>query len=161
MNMLFGGGHKAFTKEWAGYSNSLVKWEVIGRCRARAYGHMSYRAAFEEVKAKENQPYVSTRPTGEAHKLHGAVARAMGINPERLQLYTAVDSSLEVIHGIDGFFVFEGTVVTFDVVVFTPRSVNTDILVTRRDILSQYESCAKRIAGCFGWKVFRGRGWRT
>ena len=109
---------------------------------------MKFNEALEEVK--QNQPYSPNHPTGEAAVFHEAVALAMGIRPEDLELYTAIGSTLDRFHGIDGFFSFDGIIVTLDITAnMSKDEYKARVIVTIKDAENGYKQAAEEIAGWF------------
>ena len=75
-----------------------------------------------------------------------------GFDPDRLRLYTAVGSTLDIYHHIDGFFFFEGVIVTMDTTINPNKdqeSCRARILVTGEDAINGYKDVAVEIARCF------------
>ncbi|MDE1974948.1 MAG: hypothetical protein KGI49_00315 [Patescibacteria group bacterium] len=149
--------------ELRGYTGRIFEREVLGECRIRARGYVSFRSALGAVF--RNQPGSPYEPMGEAGHFHGVVADSMkvrGFNSSRLKLYTAIGSALDRFHGIDGFFYFEGAIVTVDATMNPHKDVSrARVIVTAEDAFSQfgeYGQAAHEIAGWFdharihGWK---------
>jgi hypothetical protein len=109
---------------------------------------MKFNQALEEVK--ENQPYDPHHPTGEAAEFHRAVASAMGVDPEELELYTAVGSTLDRFHGVDGFFSFNGIIVTVDVTANPHKdSYKARVIVNLEDAGNGFKESSAEIAAQF------------
>ena len=82
----------------------------------------------------------------------------MGTRPENLEMCTALGSTLDYNYGVDGFFVFEGTVSTFDVTTNPHKDEpekRAQVLVRLEDALNGFELVAQDIA----WHL--KRCWRT
>ena len=132
----------------SGYTGHILEQEVLGECRVRAHGYLKFNQALEEVK--ENQPYDPRHPTGEASEFHKAVADAMGIDSEKLELYTAVGSTLDRFHSIDGFFSFEGIIITLDVTANEHKdSYKARVIVSMDDAENGFKNSAAEIAAQF------------
>ena len=139
--------------ELAGYTGHLFEWEVLGECKVRASGYLRFRAAVEEVLS--NQPHAPHNPPGEIGTFRRAVAVGIserGVDPDQLRLYTAVCSTLDIYHHIEGFFFFEGVIVTMDTTINPNKdqeSCRARILVTGEDAINGYKDVAVEIARCF------------
>jgi hypothetical protein len=138
--------------ELRGTTGRIFEREVLGECLIRSHGYVKFRPALEAVF--RNQPGSTFEPMGEAANFRDAVAakmREMGFDSSRLQLYTAVGSALDVFHKIDGFFVFEGTIVTLDTTTNPHKDCapRARVLVTAEDAIIGYQQSAAEIAGWF------------
>ena len=123
--------------------------EILGTCRAVARGDMKFWRAVDV--ARYNQPWDPRYPRGEAARLHSAVAKALNAEPTQVELYTAVGSSLDYYHGVDGFFVFKGFVVTLDVTL-NPQGKSlegADVLITDFDQDTDFEFVAREVSKWF------------
>ncbi len=118
-----------------GYTGKLFEDEVLGTCRVKASGKMRFYRAFREVL--HNQPWNPLKPTNhQTVVFHQAVARNMRelrMNPAQLKVFTAVGSALDRYHGIDGFFSFEGIVVTLDCTTNPHKDVSKARIIVRED----------------------------
>ncbi|MDE1974947.1 MAG: hypothetical protein KGI49_00310 [Patescibacteria group bacterium] len=140
----------------SGYTGKILETEVLGECRIKARGYLKFNQSIEEVK--ENQPYDPHHPTGEAGSFHDAVAEAMGIEPDQLEMYTAVGSALDRFHGVDGFFEFNGIVITVDVTANEHKdSYKARVIVTEEDAGNGFKESARIIAAEF--KRAKDLGW--
>ena len=140
----------------SGYTGHIFESEVLGTCRVRAHGYIKFNQALSEVK--ENQPNDPHHPIGEAGEFHKAVASVMGVDPDKLELYTAVGSSLDIFHGIGGFFSFEGVTVTVDVTANSHKdNCKARVLVCMDDAENGYKQAAAEIADQF--KRSKQFGW--
>jgi len=160
-NMFSGFGFApTFNPELRGYTGRIFEREVLGECRVRAHGKMGFYASLKEVM--RGQPSNTFEPMGETDRFYTAVCgqmRRKGLNPVGLQIYTAVGSSLDRFHGIDGFFSFEGIIVTVDCTINPHKDVTkARVLVTGEDFVAGYHDVAEDIAARFktaihcGWK---------
>lgn len=110
-----------------GYTGHLFEKEILGTCLVAHRGYMRWQDAAEMVR--KNQPRMKTRV---AERLEGEVSRQFG---KRVTLFTAVGSTLDCMHGVDGFFEFEGAVVTIDLTTNPHKdSTKADLLVHQDDI---------------------------
>lgn len=135
--------------ELRGYTGRIFEWEVLGQCTVHAHGYMKYWDAVQEVM--DHQAQNPVRPMGETSRFYDAVAselRNRGLNPAQLKVYSAVGSTLDRYHGVDGFFAFQGIVVTVDCTI-SPHKDETKarVLVTAEDAFAGYPSAAFEIAG--------------
>ncbi len=98
------------------YTGRLFESEVLGCClwSWRGAGYLSYDRCVREVMC--HQPADPTDPENRAaNDLHFFVADALGEEDlSQLQLHTAVGSPLDRYHSVDGFFFWNGAVVTID-----------------------------------------------
>lgn len=100
------------------YTGAIFEEEVIGHCKAVwCSGYMSFESAMEH--ARNNQPE-KLPPC--ALRLRDAVAKQMEVEPSEIKLFTAVKSALDKIHSVDGWFEYQGFVVTFDVTISETRA---------------------------------------
>jgi len=111
---------------------------------------MSYERSVEEVM--RNQPCDPHRPRGESANLFTAVAEEMakdGFDSDDLKLFTAVGSTLDRFHKVDGFFRFQGVTVTLDTTIDPCKNRATaraDVIVYAEDALKGYPEAAENIA---------------
>lgn len=94
--------------------------EVLGRSTIKFHGYMTFVDAMQEVR--KHQP---------ARKAPAIVAieREFEKRGEKIEFYTAVGTALDLYHGVDGFFVFRGTVLTVDV------TLNPNKIAGKADII--------------------------
>ncbi len=100
------------------FTGGEIEEEVIGHAVVNWNGdYLPYNQALKDVMA--HQPWDPTDPEPRfASDLHSCVAEELGIDDlSRLELYTAVGSALDVYHGVDCFFRFNGKIVTIDLTV--------------------------------------------
>lgn len=121
-----------------GYTGHLFEEEVLGRCLAQARGYMRWREAAEAVR--KSQPR-QKKPI--AVRLETEVSRKLG---GRCALYTAVRSAMDLFHGVDGFFEYEGVVVTIDLTMNPHKDSSKADLLVCRDELDDINTLAGRIA---------------
>lgn len=134
-----------------GITGHLFEEEVLGRCAATYRGYMTFREAAELVR--KNQP-AKARPA--ALRLHAEVAKRFGKWADGVRFYTAVRSSLDVFHGVDGFFEFRGVVVTIDVTINPHKVCGKADLVVSGDDFENLPALAARVAREFASKIRRG-----
>lgn len=124
----------------AGYTGHLFEEEVLGVCKASHCGYLRWQDATAEVR--KNQPRTAT-PV--ASKLCGELRKKLpGVD---IRFYTAVGSTLDKMHSVDGFFEFEGKVtVTLDLTMNPEKDAcKADVLVCERD-LADLPALAYRVA---------------
>ncbi len=125
---------------FSGYTGHLFEEEVLGKCQSTHRGYMRWHEAAAEVR--KNQPR-TTAPV--ASKLCGELRKKLpGID---IRFYTAVGSTLDLMHSVDGFFEFEGTVsVTIDLTMNSAKDCcKADVLVCESD-LADLPALAFRVA---------------
>jgi hypothetical protein len=147
-------GGQTRNPELRGYTGRIFEREVLGECRIRARGRVSFWPALGEVF--RNQPGSPFEPTGETANLYDAVRDRLcrkGFHPARLELYTAVGSALDEQYGIDGFFRFEGVIVTLDCTLDSNLDPNHGrrVIITGEDFLLGYPDAAEQAASVFQW----------
>ncbi len=134
-----------------GYTGRIFEREVLGECRFRCQGYLTFQSSVRGVLG--NQPYAPHNPPGEVGNFRAAVAaemRGLGLNPDSLRIYTAVGSPLDHFHRIDGFFSFEGIIVTLDLTVNRHKDMTrAKVLVTGEDAADGYKESAWEIARWF------------
>jgi len=135
--------------ELAGYTGRIFEREVLGECLIKARGKVSFHSALNAVF--RHQPSDPCRPNGyQTVEFYNTVAyhmSALGMNPRRLQVYTAVGSALDRWHGIDGFFSFEGALVTLDCTINPHKdSSRARVLVTAHDAFTGFHEAAIEVA---------------
>ena len=98
----------------SGYTGRLFEEEVLLRCHFSWKGYVPFRESERLVEA--NQPWDPADPsTRGASDLHTQVAMALELeNWDELRLFSALKTPLDVFHGIDAFFEWQGWVVTLD-----------------------------------------------
>ena len=132
-----------------GYTGHLFEREVLGECRAAARGHMGYREAAELVR--KSQP---TKKTSTATRLEAEVGKRLG---GAVKFFTAVGSAMDLFHGTDGFFQFEGFIVTIDVTMNPNKdSGKADVIICEDDLVD-LTALAGRIAREFTTKQRRAQ----
>ncbi len=132
-----------------GYTGRLFEEKVLGTCKARCYGYMSWRTSAELVR--QNQP---VKKTSVVSRLEQEVGKQLG---EVVNFYTAVCSAMDIFHGTDGFFEFHGFVVTVDVTTNPHKNSGKADLIVHADDLENLPTLAGRIAREFISKERRVR----
>ncbi len=147
-----------YSPRYVGITGRDLEQTVLGSCKAQAHGKMTFYAASKLVRNANNQPFDPHRPTGEARRLRDAVAKEMGIEPVQLGIYTAVGSNLDYNHGVDGFFAFNGLVVTLDVTMCPEHKPlrGADVLISHLDVETGYGFVAREV----NWWFNHHRGFR-
>ncbi len=121
-----------------GYTGHLFEEEVLGRCQATHRGYLQWREAAEAVR--KSQPRTKT-PV--AVKLQSEISRQLG---GAVQFYTAVRSTLDVMHGCDGFFEFRGVVATVDLTMNPNKDSGKADIIIHQDDVANLSLLAGRIA---------------
>ncbi|MDB5225407.1 MAG: hypothetical protein JWL87_359 [Candidatus Adlerbacteria bacterium] len=114
-----------------GYTGRLLEDKVLGRCTSKHRGYMRWSEAAAEVR--KSQPAAKAAV---AASLEQELRRKLpGVD---VRFYTAVGSTLDLMHSVDGFFVFEGVVtVTIDLTMNPNKDAcKADVLVTADDLES-------------------------
>lgn len=133
-----------------GYTGHLFEEEVLGTCTVTHRGHMKWRDAVDVVR--KNQPRIAT-PV--AAKLESELRKKLP-NVD-VRFYSAVGSTLDRMHSVDGFFEFEGVViVTLDLTTNPHKDAcKADLLVNESD-LEDLPALAGRVARELVSKLARG-----
>ena len=109
-----------------GLTGRLFEEVSLGTCRAVHRGYMRWHEAVETVR--KNQPPLKAPM---AARLEREVRAQIG---EAVRFFTAVRSTLDVMHGCDGFFEFHGIVVTIDLTMnHCKDSAKADLLIQREE----------------------------
>lgn len=123
-----------FANSYEGYTGGLLEEEVFGRCRGDWDGetYLSFRDSLEY--AKNNQPVgwrVSDPASRFAGDLFSLVALKLGLDDwSELKLYGAVGTPLDIFHGVDGFFEYNGEIFTIDLTLNQHKdSYKADIVI--------------------------------
>lgn len=122
----------------SGTTGHLFEIEILGECRVSWSGYMKWNDAKE--LARRNQPWSDpTNPTCSiARQFRNSVVKSMGLSEREqreVRLYTAVHTPFDVFHGVDGWFEFNGIVVTIDVTTNSHKdSCKADVLITANDL---------------------------
>lgn len=132
-----------------GYTGRIFEYEVLAVCHTSWDGHsyVSFRQSLWLVK--QNQPWDPTDPsTKEGEDLHCQVALALGIEDfSELSLFTAIGTPLDVFHGIDAVFEWQGRVVTIDLTTNPHKdSYKADLILRPNDEEDNWRSAAIQIA---------------
>lgn len=109
-------------KNFGSISGHLFEEATLGLCPAMSNGYMPWHAAVEAVR--KNQP---RQPRPAIARLEKEIAR-YGF---AVKFYTAVRSTLDQFHSVDGFFDFDGVLVTIDV------TTNPNKVTGRADVIVQ------------------------
>lgn len=128
----------------------LFEERVLGVCLAKSRGHMQWREAAEAVR--KGQPR-EKKPI--AARLENEVGKQLG---GRCMLYTAVRSSMDIFHGVDGFFEFQGTVVTVDLTLNPNKDSGKADVIIYPDDIDDLPALVARIVREFGTKQRRAAG---
>ncbi|OGG68250.1 hypothetical protein A3H77_00270 [Candidatus Kaiserbacteria bacterium RIFCSPLOWO2_02_FULL_56_11] len=121
-----------------GYTGHLFEEEKLGRCNAPYRGHLRWKEAVEVVR--KNQPRTKTPFVA---RLEREVSAQIG---SPVAFFTAVRSALDEIHKVDGFFEFQGIVVTIDLTMDPNKDVcKADLLVDAEDV-ADVPTLAGRVA---------------
>ena len=110
-----------FPNSYEGYTGHLAEGEIFERCPGSwdAKTYFDFPKSVEYVK--NNQPAdwrVSDPKPRLAGDLFANVAEKLDLDDwEDLKLYTAVGTPLDLFHGTDAFFEYEGTIVTIDLTI--------------------------------------------
>ena len=112
-----------------GMTGHLFEEKVLGKCKATHRGYMRWEDAAEQVRKSQPAAKAATAVSLEQElrlKLPGVDVR----------FYTAVGSTLDLMHSVDGFFVFEGVVtVTLDLTKNPNKDAcKADVLVVPEDL---------------------------
>lgn len=125
--------------EHRAYTGELLQHETLGEplhpdAETGELEYLPYRTAMSVVR--EMQPFDPTDPTPSfANDLHATVAEKLGLTDySTLRFYTALGTSLDRHHGVDGFFEWDapegGTaVVTLDITLRDKGAYKADVLL--------------------------------
>ena len=136
--------------ELAGYTGKTFEREVLGECKVRViHGKLKFNRLVSQIRW--NQPENPYYPTRERSNFHRAVASELegrGVHGSALGLFTAVGTPLDRYHGIDGFFSFEGIMVSVDCTLDPNMdpSPRARVVVHGEDMLDGYKEPAYQIA---------------
>ena len=123
-----------------GLSGHLFEEATLGLCPAESHGYMPWQEAAEQVR--KHQPR-EKRPA--AARLEQEVARRLGKFGTAVRFYTAVRSTLDQYHGVDGFFQLGRFVVTIDVTINPEKSAGRADLIIQADDFENLHVLAARI----------------
>lgn len=133
----------------------LFEYEVLGEVAAGCVNeedikYIPYRLATEQVKANQPTTWDPTDPpTDFANDLHAHVALQLGLDDwSELKIYNSVGQALDIFHGVDAFFEFQGKLCTLDLTTRDKGGYKADLEVTPLDFTesSQLQSLAGDIA---------------
>jgi len=125
---------------YTGYTGRLFEEEVLGRCRGHWDGYMDWKQSLMYASTHQPKGWDPTDPSrDDANDLHAFVAMELGIEDwSQLGLFSAVGTPFDQFHGVDGFFVFQGTVVTIDVTLNPHKDDwKSDLIVHPNDLESE------------------------
>lgn len=136
-----------------GLTGHLFEEKVLGTCKVSHRGYMVWKEALAEVC--KNQP---AKKAPIASNLESEVRKQVPKHID-VQFYTAVGSTLDKMHSVDGFFIFEGVVtVTIDLTKNTQKDAcKADLLVIPAD-LDDLAALAGRVVRELTMKVARMPG---
>ncbi|MDQ2932828.1 MAG: hypothetical protein M3Q80_00415 [bacterium] len=138
----------------SGETGHIVEEEILGTCHVQWDGKMYHRYMESMELARKCQSGDPSAPILDgARKLHVAVATQMKISDRRsLQLYSAVGTPLDRFHGVDGWFEFQGVVITFDLTLSTQKDVaKADVVIHAQELEDNFEFAARDVADAFYW----------
>jgi hypothetical protein len=140
---------EARNPELAGYTGHIFEMEVLGGCKVRIIrGHVKFNKLVKQVRwAQPGDPY---RPQGESANFHRAVAdelESRGVKGSALGIFSAIGTPLDY-QGIDGFFSFEGIMISVDCTLDqnADPSPRARVVVRGEDMLDGYKEPAYQIA---------------
>src|SRR3989344_3849196 len=132
-----------------GYTGRLFEEEVLGvlkiSWRRDVYVPFNEALSLARVHQNWNPSDPSSRP---ANDLHSEVALALELEDwQELRLYSSVNSPLDYFHGVDGFFEFQGQVITIDVTTNSRKvTAKADFVIHPTDLDENRPVVAKMIA---------------
>lgn len=136
-----------------GYTGKILEEEILGSCTVSTEGYLRFREAMEV--ARRSQPRTLTH---EGRQLRDGVAQELGVRSSEVAMYPGVGTPLDRFHGIDGWFEWQGIVVTVDVtmnphkdeykarVIVSGRDAEEGFVGSIRDIASEFKR-----AKSYGW----------
>jgi hypothetical protein len=130
-----------------GYTGRLFEEEVLSVCSVnRVEWDGTKYVSFQKscTMVRKHQP--AALPIA-ARRLKNRVAEQIGNGGEKLELFTAIGTPLDIFHGVDAFFEFNGIVVTIDLT----RNPNKDsgkahFILTEDDVTTNLLETASRVA---------------
>lgn len=117
-------------------SGHLFEEATLGLCPATSCDYMPYHAAVEAVR--KNQP---RQPRPAIARLEKEIAR-YGLP---VKFYTAVRSTLDQFHSVDGFFDFDGVLITIDVTMNPSKVTGKADIVIQADDFENLSGLAEKI----------------
>ncbi len=138
----------------SGETGHIVEEEILGSCHVQWDGKMYFKYAESMELARKSQTGDPSAPTlFGASTLHSAVVKEMKISdPRQLRLYSAVGSPLDRFHGVDGWFEFQGVVITFDLTLCEQKDqAKANVVVHAQELDDKFEFAARDIADAFKW----------
>lgn len=135
-------------------SGQMFEEEVLGHCTVSWDGeYLPWKQALWQVR--NGQPWDTHCPRILfMQKVLKGLNRELGSNAE---FYTAVGSALDKYHGVDGYFYFEGIMVTIDASLRRKDSHRADILLVEEDSENP-EVFAHKVAETFSAKRNQHQG---
>ena len=127
----------------SGLTGGMAEEEMIGETSVDT-NHPLYKEALKNngylnfnkamMLAKESQAGDPSDPErGIANDIHAAVADSLGEEDyENLKFYSALGTPLDIFHGVDGFFEYDGATVTMDATINKNKdqeSIKADVLL--------------------------------
>ncbi len=118
-------GHR-FEEEFFGYSAHGAIFPQ---------GRITYQNALEEVINNQPNNWNPRRPhTNLSAGICKKIVTVLNVR-SGLELYVSLGTPLDFLYGIDGFFLYYGHVVTFDLTVSISKfNYKADVLITRKEI---------------------------
>jgi hypothetical protein len=143
---------KFFATSSSGYTGRLLEYEILGECRVQWDGqYLPWGQAVWQVR--KNQPWDTKNPNMPVPRLLlQAVKREMGSSD--VEVYTSVGTALDRYHGVDGYFFFQGVMVTMDVTLRDKPEFKADLCFHEVD-LDNLDGFAKKIAEVMRAKLVR------
>ncbi|NQV93075.1 hypothetical protein HQ403_01080 [Candidatus Kaiserbacteria bacterium] len=131
----------------SGYTGHLFEEEVLSVCPiSRVEWNGTSYVSFRESCAMVRTHQPAALPIG-ARRLRNRVAEQIGTEGERVKLFTAVGTPLDLFHGVDAFFEFDGHVITIDLTINPHKdSGKAHFILTGDDITTNLPETAARIA---------------
>ena len=137
----------------SGYTGHILEEEVLGHCSATWVGYMTYRSAMELAKAtqpKQLCPIANRFRKDVVREL--SIAKGASVSDDQVRIFTAVGSPLDHYHSVDGWFEFEGLVVTFDVTLNpNKRHYRADVTVVMEHPEEDFTIPSRDIVDAFKW----------
>lgn len=137
--------HSKTGRTISGLTGRLFEYEVLGEVAkcvvAEDIKYLPFRLATEQ--AKKNQPSTwdpTDPPTDFANDLHAYVALKLGIDDwSQLNLFSSTGQALDVFHGVDAFFEYQGAICTLDLTLRNKGGYKADLEITPNDFSEESE----------------------
>lgn len=136
-----------------GIGGHLFEATTLGRCKAACGGYLPRREAMDLVR--KHQP--AQKPAA-ALRLLAEVNRQLG---QGVEFYTAVDSTMDKFHSVDGFFQVGQQVVTIDVTINDQKFTGKADVIVHADDFEDLTALARRIANFFKPRESRSAAHRS